>query len=190
MKMTCWIILMDRLPKILIDGPYGAPAQDYTKYEVVVLIGLGIGVTPMISIVRDIMHKSKKKDREDEARANAMEKGSQYPLAAKRKKDFKTRKAYFYWVARQDSFNWFKGIEDDVKKMDEKGLIEMQYYCSNLYEEGDARAAPIALVQALMHATKGVDIVSNASLKSHFGKPTWRKIYEEIAEQNPGQRVG
>uniref|UniRef100_A0A0D3DFZ5 FAD-binding FR-type domain-containing protein n=1 Tax=Brassica oleracea var. oleracea TaxID=109376 RepID=A0A0D3DFZ5_BRAOL len=38
-------------PKIMIDGPYGAPAQDYKKYEVVLLVGLGIGATPMISIL-------------------------------------------------------------------------------------------------------------------------------------------
>uniref|UniRef100_A0A0D3DFZ8 EF-hand domain-containing protein n=1 Tax=Brassica oleracea var. oleracea TaxID=109376 RepID=A0A0D3DFZ8_BRAOL len=32
-------------PKIMIDGPYGTSAQDYKKYEVVLLIGLGIGAT-------------------------------------------------------------------------------------------------------------------------------------------------
>lgn len=41
-------------PKVYIDGPYGAASQDHVKYEVVVLVGLGIGVTPFISVLKDI----------------------------------------------------------------------------------------------------------------------------------------
>lgn len=41
-------------PKVYIDGPYGAASQDHVKYEVVVLIGLGIGATPFISVLKDI----------------------------------------------------------------------------------------------------------------------------------------
>ena len=43
-------------PKLYIDGPYGAAAQDYVKYDFVVLIGLGIGATPFISILKDILN--------------------------------------------------------------------------------------------------------------------------------------
>ncbi|KAF2289295.1 hypothetical protein GH714_034244 [Hevea brasiliensis] len=41
-------------PKIYIDGPYGAASQDHVKYDVVMLIGLGIGATPFISILKDV----------------------------------------------------------------------------------------------------------------------------------------
>ena len=44
------------LPKLLIDGPYGAPAQDYQKYDVLLLVGLGIGATPFISILKDLLN--------------------------------------------------------------------------------------------------------------------------------------
>ena len=44
------------MPKLLIDGPYGAPAQDYTKYDVLLLVGLGIGATPFISILKDLLN--------------------------------------------------------------------------------------------------------------------------------------
>jgi len=40
----------------LIDGPYGAPAQDHWKYDVVLLVGLGIGATPFVSILRDLLN--------------------------------------------------------------------------------------------------------------------------------------
>ncbi|KAI5384698.1 hypothetical protein KIW84_071636 [Lathyrus oleraceus] len=42
-------------PKLLVDGPYGAPAQDYQNFDVLLLIGLGIGATPFISILRDLL---------------------------------------------------------------------------------------------------------------------------------------
>lgn len=47
----------DRYPKILVKGPYGAPAQNYRKYDILLLIGLGIGATPFISIVKDLINQ-------------------------------------------------------------------------------------------------------------------------------------
>lgn len=49
-------MLMRRQPRLFVDGPYGAPAQDYQNYDVLLLIGLGIGATPFISILRDLLN--------------------------------------------------------------------------------------------------------------------------------------
>ena len=48
-----------RFPKVFIDGPYGAPAQNYKKYDILLLIGLGIGATPFISILKDLLNNIK-----------------------------------------------------------------------------------------------------------------------------------
>ena len=48
------------LPRLSIDGPYGAPAQDYHKYDVLLLVGLGIGATPFISILKDLLNNTVK----------------------------------------------------------------------------------------------------------------------------------
>ncbi|PON91750.1 Respiratory burst oxidase [Trema orientale] len=160
-------------PKILIDGPYGAPAQDYKKYEVVLLVGLGIGATPMVSIVKDII-------------GNYM---NMKPSSSS--SGFRTQKAYYYWVTReQGSFEWFKGILNEVAEMDERGIIELHNYCTSVYEEGDARSALIAMLQSLHHAKNGVDVVSGTRVKSHFAKPNWRQVYKRIALQHPNSRVG
>ncbi|KAK6152073.1 hypothetical protein DH2020_014708 [Rehmannia glutinosa] len=50
------------LPKLLVDGPYGAPAQDYQNYDVLLLVGLGIGATPFISILKDLLNNTKPDD--------------------------------------------------------------------------------------------------------------------------------
>lgn len=52
------------MPKLLIDGPYGAPAQDYRKYDVLLLVGLGIGATPFISILKDLLNNIIKMEEE------------------------------------------------------------------------------------------------------------------------------
>jgi hypothetical protein len=47
----------DAYPRLLIDGPYGAPAQDFYKFRVVLLIGAGIGLTPFASVMRECHHQ-------------------------------------------------------------------------------------------------------------------------------------
>ncbi|CAH1419051.1 unnamed protein product [Lactuca virosa] len=147
-------------PKLLIDGPYGAPSQDYKKYDVVLLVGLGIGATPMISIVKEIVNNMKAKEED----ASALENGT---LVQKNKSG--PTSAYFYWVTReQGSFDWFKGIMNEAGEMDKNGVIEMHNYCTSVYEEGDARSALITMLQSLYHAKKGVDVVSDTRVKDSF----------------------
>ncbi|KAJ0750990.1 putative NAD(P)H oxidase (H(2)O(2)-forming) [Helianthus annuus] len=181
-------------PKVLIDGPYGAPAQDYKKYDVVLLVGLGIGATPMISIVKDIVNNMKAKQEEDDA----LESGNNHamlPTSPHSKKNstsnFKTTRAYFYWVTKeQGSFDWFKGVMNEVAEIDHHGVIEMHNYCTSVYEEGDARSALITMLQSLNHAKNGVDVISGTRVKSHFARPKWRSVYKRITLAHHGQRVG
>ncbi|CAL5391329.1 unnamed protein product [Camellia sinensis] len=54
----------------------------------------------------------------------------------KRKKTLKTTNAYFYWVMReQGSFDWFKGVMNEVAELDRRGVIEMHNYLTSVYEE-------------------------------------------------------
>ena len=41
-------------PKMLIDGPFGEGHQNWTNFEISVLVGAGIGVTPFASIIKDL----------------------------------------------------------------------------------------------------------------------------------------
>uniref|UniRef100_A0A0E0BJV1 EF-hand domain-containing protein n=1 Tax=Oryza glumipatula TaxID=40148 RepID=A0A0E0BJV1_9ORYZ len=170
-------------PKVLIDGPYGAPAQDYKQYDIVLLVGLGIGATPMISIIKDIINNMRQLDgdlEDGDGNDNSVSSAA-----------FKTRRAYFYWVTReQGSFEWFRGVMDEVAETDKKGVIELHNYCTSVYEEGDARSALIAMLQSLNHAKHGVDVVSGTRVKTHFARPNWRNVYKRIALNHRDQRVG
>ncbi|CAL9199058.1 respiratory burst oxidase homolog protein C-like [Musa acuminata AAA Group] len=195
-------------PRVLIDGPYGAPAQDYKKYEVVLLVGLGIGATPFISIVKDIVNNIKQleslglSDIDDDDLKNGGGGGGgvsnssngdhkRHASTSVSTSSFRTRRAYFYWVTReQDSFEWFRGVMNEVAETDKKGVIELHNYCTSVYEEGDARSALIAMVQSLNHAKHGVDVVSGTRVKSHFARPNWRNVYKRIALNHRDKRIG
>lgn len=40
---------------VKVDGPLGAPAQGYSRHRMVVLVGAGIGITPMVSILKELL---------------------------------------------------------------------------------------------------------------------------------------
>ncbi|MED6180340.1 hypothetical protein PIB30_009408 [Stylosanthes scabra] len=169
-------------PKILIKGPYGAPAQNYKKYDVLLLIGLGIGATPMISILKDILRHMKGEN---------IEQGSSHGKPSSEEEKKCPHRAYFYWVTReQASFEWFKGVMDDVAEHDHDGIIEMHNYLTSVYEEGDARSALIGMIQKLQHAKNGLDVVSESRIRTHFARPNWRKVFTDLASQHANRRIG
>ncbi|KAL1544170.1 NAD(P)H oxidase (H2O2-forming) [Salvia divinorum] len=161
-------------PKIVVKGPYGAPAQDYKKYDILLLVGLGIGATPFISIIKDIVNNESHSVPDD---VPAEKHGPE--------------RAYFYWVTReQGSFDWFKGVMDDIAEYDHHHIIEMHNYLTSMYEEGDARSALIAMVQSLQHAKNGVDVVSESRIRTHFARPNWGKVFTHLASVHPSSRIG
>lgn len=44
--------------QIYLDGPFGEGHQEWNQFEVSVLVGGGIGVTPFASILKDLVFKS------------------------------------------------------------------------------------------------------------------------------------
>ncbi|KAF8657805.1 hypothetical protein HU200_059966 [Digitaria exilis] len=185
------------LPKLLVDGPYGAPAQDFRNYDVLLLVGLGIGATPFISILRDLLNNIKIADElmdlametsRSEDSANSF---SVSTASSNRKRAYRTSRAHFYWVTREaGSFEWFKGVMNEVAEMDKKGVIELHNYLTSVYEERDARTTLLSMVQALNHAKHGVDIVSGTRVRTHFARPNWNEVFTRIASKHPNSTVG
>ncbi|KAE8798713.1 respiratory burst oxidase-like protein F2 [Hordeum vulgare] len=188
-------------PKLLIDGPYGSPAQDYSKYDVLLLVGLGIGATPFISILKDLINNIIKMEEEDEASTDlyppigpskaSVDLDTLMRITSKPKRVFKTTNAYFYWVTReQGSFDWFKGIMNEIAELDQRNIIEMHNYLTSVYEEGDARSALITMLQALNHAKNGVDVVSGTRVRTHFARPNFKRVLSKVAAKHPYAKIG
>ncbi|WJX28630.1 hypothetical protein P8452_17324 [Trifolium repens] len=194
------LIQMDqrRQPKLLVDGPYGAPAQDYQNFDVLLLIGLGIGATPFISILRDLLSDTRTIDEQTDSNTETTKSDESFNsftssnvTPGRNKRSQRITNAYFYWVTREPgSFEWFKGVMDEVAEMDHKGLIELHNYLTSVYEEGDARSTLITMIQALNHAKHGVDILSGTRVRTHFARPDWREVFTKIASKHPNSTVG
>ncbi len=72
------------MPIIKVDGPHSAPAEHYSSYGTVMLVGAGIGLTPCASILTALTRYRWKKN---------------YPPEI----------LHFYWVVRHnevESFQW------------------------------------------------------------------------------------
>ncbi|XP_066861282.1 NADPH oxidase 1 isoform X1 [Anser cygnoides] len=50
------------MPRIEVDGPFGTASEDVFQYEVAMLVGAGIGVTPFASILKSIWYKFQQAD--------------------------------------------------------------------------------------------------------------------------------
>ncbi|XP_010455529.1 PREDICTED: probable respiratory burst oxidase homolog protein I [Camelina sativa] len=194
------------LPELLIDGPYGAPAQDHWKYDVVLLVGLGIGATPFISILRDLLNNIIKQNEQavismsgSRSNSNISSDHSSSCLNSEARirspqnqtRTLMTKNAYFYWVTReQGSFDWFKEIMNEIADLDIKGVIEMHNYLTSVYEEGDTRSTLLTMIQTLNHAKNGVDIFSGTKVRTHFGRPKWKKVLSKISTKHRNARIG
>ena len=91
------------LPRIYIDGPFGSASEDVFKYEVAVLVGAGIGVTPFASILKSVWYRMN------------------YP-----KERTRLRKVYFFWVCRDfGAFEWFRSLLMAIEAQDMDNHIEI-----------------------------------------------------------------
>ena len=44
-------------PKLLLDGPFGEGHQDWYRFDVAIMVGGGIGVTPFASILKELVNR-------------------------------------------------------------------------------------------------------------------------------------
>ncbi|KAG7261069.1 hypothetical protein CRUP_031664 [Coryphaenoides rupestris] len=92
-----------KLPRVAIDGPFGTASEDVFRYEVVVLVGAGIGVTPFASILKSVC-------------AN-----------------LRPSQIYFYWLCPEtEAFEWFADLLQSLEtQMAEKDLSD--FLSNNIY---------------------------------------------------------
>ncbi|KAK9669122.1 hypothetical protein RND81_13G110800 [Saponaria officinalis] len=146
-------------PKVYIDGPYGAASQDHAKYDIVLMIGLGIGATPFISVLKDIGNNRLSKQPPNHVNDDIEIGEERGPL-----------KAYFYWVTREHaSLLWFKdSINEIISKANQNQVIEMHNYLTSVYSSGDVRSILLSVTQSLYPSKSGIDLFSQTQVHTFF----------------------
>ncbi|WWD07921.1 hypothetical protein V865_006028 [Kwoniella europaea PYCC6329] len=152
------------LPRVMVDGPFGSASEDFTKYETILLVGAGIGVTPFASILKSIWYRMNNFGKEKKTRLS---------------------KLYFVWVIRDfGSAEWFHSLLQAVEAEDTEGRIEIHIYLTAKIDEDKMQNLLIQDVGA------DKDTITNLRAPTHFGRPNWDKVFESIANKHPDTDCG
>ncbi|KAJ9647115.1 hypothetical protein H2199_002101 [Coniosporium tulheliwenetii] len=140
------------LPRVYIDGPFGSASEDVFKFEIAVLVGAGIGVTPFASILKSIWYRMN------------------YPQGRTR-----LRKVYFFWICRDfGSFEWFRSLLLAIEAQDLQNHIEIHTYLTAKIKIDDATNIMINDADAEQDAITGLRAPTS------FGRPNWDMIFKSI----------
>ncbi|GAA6060750.1 hypothetical protein JCM10212_003794 [Sporobolomyces blumeae] len=143
------------LPKIYVDGPFGAPAQDVLSNEVAILVGAGIGVTPFASILKDVWYKQQ-----------------QHKLGA-------LRRVLFVWINREaENFEWFNSLLKNLEQTQaDPDFLTFQVY---LTKNVDANTLTNIAIHDLDNP---LDPLTNLQTRTQYGRPNFDVLLQSMASQ-------
>ncbi|KAK4949050.1 hypothetical protein LTR10_012423 [Elasticomyces elasticus] len=150
------------MPRLRIDGPYGAPAEDVFENEVAVLIGTGIGVTPWAAILKNIWHMRLS------------------PNPPKR-----LRRVEFIWVCKDTtSFEWFQALLSSLEAQslsmtgpgEQTEFLRIHTY---LTQKMDVDTAQNIVLNSV---GMDKDPLTELSSRTNFGRPDFNKLLVGMRE--------
>lgn len=145
------------MPKIRIDGPYGAPAEDVFENEIAVLIGTGIGVTPWASILKNIWH-----------------------LLSRPNPPRRLRRVEFIWICKDtSSFEWFQALLSSLEAQSAnaaayEGNTEFLRIHTYLTQRLDDDTAANIYLNSVGQA---LDPLTELKSQTNFGRPDFKRLF-------------
>uniref|UniRef100_A0AAY4B5T7 NAD(P)H oxidase (H2O2-forming) n=1 Tax=Denticeps clupeoides TaxID=299321 RepID=A0AAY4B5T7_9TELE len=149
-------------PKLYLDGPFGEGHQEWTDFEVSVLVGGGIGVTPFASILKDLVFKSSVKCK------------------------VQCKKVYFIWVTRtQRQFEWVSDIIRELEEADSQDLVSVHIYITQLAEKFDLRTTMLYVCERHFQKVWNRSLFTGLRSVTHFGRPPFVSFFSSLQEVHP-----
>jgi len=150
-----------RMPKLRIDGPYGAPAEDVFENEIAILIGTGIGVTPWASILKSIWHKRQ---------------GPNPPT--------RLRRVEFIWVCKEvSSFEWFHTLLSSLERQSpgfnssaNADFLRIHIYLTAKLDIDTAQNIVLNSVGAEL------DPLTELRSRTNFGRPDFKRLFSAMRD--------
>ncbi|OXB56750.1 hypothetical protein ASZ78_008517 [Callipepla squamata] len=147
---------------LYLDGPFGEGHQEWHKFEVSVLVGGGIGVTPFASILKDLVFKSSINSK------------------------LMCKKIYFIWVTRtQRQFEWLADIIREVEEMDRNELVSVHIYITQLAEKFDLRTTMLYICERHFQKVLNKSLFTGLRSITHFGRPPFVPFFDSLQEVHP-----
>uniref|UniRef100_H3C2A7 NAD(P)H oxidase (H2O2-forming) n=1 Tax=Tetraodon nigroviridis TaxID=99883 RepID=H3C2A7_TETNG len=149
-------------PKLYLDGPFGEGHQEWDDYEVSILVGGGIGVTPFTSILKDLVFKSSMKSR------------------------IRCKKVYFIWVTRtQRQFEWVSDVIREVEEMDTQELVSVHTYITQVAEKFDLRTTMLYVCERHFQKVWNRSLFTGLRSVTHFGRPPFLSFFNSLQDVHP-----
>ncbi|MBN3301804.1 NOX3 oxidase, partial [Amia calva] len=150
------------LTQLAVDGPFGSASSDVFQYRISVCIGTGIGVTPFVSVLKSLWHKS-----------------------CDSSTSLKLQKLYFFWICRDKSaFEWFSdllfSLETQMTGKDD--LLSFHIFLTG-WDEVQAR-------HISLHCGEQRDVITGCREKTFYGRPNWDQEFSNIAAAHPCGNIG
>ncbi|XP_071091375.1 dual oxidase 2-like [Haliotis cracherodii] len=159
---------MNKLPKLYLDGPFGEGHQDWYTFDIAVLVGGGIGVTPFASILKDIAFKSQTGAR------------------------FTCKKVYFVWVTRtQKHYEWLVDIIRDVENKDKHNIVSVHIFVTQFQQKFDLRTTMLYICERHFQKVENRSLLTGLRAVTHFGRPEFDEFLNSLHYEHPQvRRVG
>ncbi|XP_067665053.1 dual oxidase 1-like [Haliotis asinina] len=159
---------MNKLPKLYLDGPFGEGHQDWYTFDIAVLVGGGIGVTPFASILKDIAFKSQTGAR------------------------FTCKKVYFVWVTRtQKHYEWLVDIIRDVEDKDKHNIVSVHIFVTQFQQKFDLRTTMLYICERHFQKVENRSLLTGLRATTHFGRPEFDEFLNSLHYEHPQvRRVG
>ncbi|XP_077966931.1 dual oxidase 2-like [Styela clava] len=147
-------------PKLFLDGPFGEGHQDWYKFEVSVLVGGGIGVTPFASILKDLIEKS----------ANGF--------------NVRCKKVFFMWITKdQKQYEWLTDIIQKVESADRNHILDTHIFITQFQQKFDFRTTMMYICERKFQKEAGKSLFTGLRAITHFGRPNFDEFFNSLSEE-------
>ena len=146
---------------VKVDGPMGAPSQGFKDHKILLLVGAGIGVTPMISVLKELLVNPGK-----------------------------MKRVFFYWTVREhNAFEWFTSIMDSVYKKDQKHVMQVRHFLTSATDDHrDIGAVLLYHAKRSKHRSDNFDLILGQPThhQVEVGRPDWKEELESVKQEAKG----
>jgi len=156
------------IPKLRLEGPYGGGNQDWYKFEVAVMVGGGIGVTPYASILNDLV----------------------FGTHTKRYSGVACKKVYFLWICpTHRQFEWFIDVLREVEKKDVTNVLEMHIFITQFFHKFDLRTTMLYICENHFQRLSKRSMFTGLKAINHFGRPDMTAFLKFVQKKHSGRNA-
>ncbi|KAK6618258.1 hypothetical protein RUM44_002709 [Polyplax serrata] len=150
-------------PKIRLEGPFGGGNQDWYKFEVAVMVGGGIGVTPYASILNDLV----------------------FGTSTNRYSGVACKKVYFLWICPSHKyFEWFIDVLRDVEKKDVTNVLEIHIFITQFFHKFDLRTTMLYICENHFQRLSKMSMFTGLKAVNHFGRPDMSSFLKFVQKKH------